>query len=254
VACLDIVDLIEHRLAADPVPNLMALKFLRMFPRDSQYGLETSGGAWASVFGFAPELFYFDRDHYAGQAAVWYLNANDRPCLDRLWADRDLAGQVLKASSEPAIAWCAARLRPVRRFFWYSAPHTVTSWPGVAFSPVYDERIDEILVSNRVAEDYRARMRASGHDYLFIEEDGRIVSFCYLQTVWPGIREISGVFTRPECRGRGLGRRVVAAAQNRLAEQGLMSRYYVEETNVASIALAHSVGLTPLLESIHFMA
>jgi ribosomal protein S18 acetylase RimI-like enzyme len=232
----------------------MGLRFLRMFPEETEYHLEARGGGWASLFGFPPRLFYYDREHYPEARTVWYLNGDTESAIEQVWAGRGLSGQLVKASQPATIAWCAARMGHRRSFFWYSAPGTVPGGADVELSAEYDALVEDALVANGVADDYRARMRAADHEYLYVREGGRIVSFCYLQALWPGIKEISGVFTRPECRGRGLGKRVVAAAQNRLAAQGVLSRYYVDGANAPSIALARSVGLAPILESRHYLA
>ena len=172
--------------------------------------------------------------------------------MEQLFAGRDLAGQVYKVSSQPASGWFAARLPAVRRFFWYSSDSSVPVREGAQMGESYDDRIDEVLRANQVTDDYRASMRQSRHRYVWFLDGDLIASFCYLQQNWEHIWEISGVFTRPEYRGQGLGTVVVSTAQNWLVTKKLTSRYYVESTNHASIALARGVGLRPILETLHF--
>jgi ribosomal protein S18 acetylase RimI-like enzyme len=66
--------------------------------------------------------------------------------------------------------------------------------------------------------------------------------------------EVGGVVTAPGHRRKGLGARVVRTALSEVGRRGLKPRYQVEEHNVASIALARSVGLAPFLTIAHYLA
>lgn len=86
------------------------------------------------------------------------------------------------------------------------------------------------------------------------EDDGKILSACFAFQVDGEIWEIGGVYTLPEARGRGLARRVVRAALAELKRRNLVSRYQAEETNLASIGLAESLGMTRFLTLTHYLS
>ena len=46
---------------------------------------------------------------------------------------------------------------------------------------------------------------------------------------------------------------MVAAALGELARRGLLARYQVHEDNIASIRLAESLGMKPLLRLTHYL-
>ena len=74
-----------------------------------------------------------------------------------------------------------------------------------------------------------------------------------LVQLFQGPDPVVGVVTQPDQRGRGLGARVVGPALDELARRGLLARYQVHEENIASIRLAESLGMQPLLRLTHYL-
>lgn len=70
-------------------------------------------------------------------------------------------------------------------------------------------------------------------------------------TSWAGIKRVSPwaqdfqVATRPDVRGRGLARTVSSAAIRRLVDEGITPYYAHASDNVASAALARTLGFEP---------
>lgn len=54
---------------------------------------------------------------------------------------------------------------------------------------------------------------------------------------WPGMREISAVCTHPECSGRGLARRLLAHASNKIFEMGVTPLLHVSPANTRAVQL-----------------
>jgi len=79
-------------------------------------------------------------------------------------------------------------------------------------------------------------------DLLMLRDGGALVGYCWLK-VEHGIGEFYVVGVSPERQGEGLGRRLVEATLNRLAERGIrISSLYVEADNEAAVRLYRSFG------------
>lgn len=86
------------------------------------------------------------------------------------------------------------------------------------------------------------------------EQGGDTASVCLVYENWGLVWEVGGGVTAPAHRRKGLGARVVRTALAERRTRGLKPRYQVEAHNTASIALAQSVGLTPFLTIVHYVA
>lgn len=82
------------------------------------------------------------------------------------------------------------------------------------------------------------------------EEEGRAVSLCWAARRDRALAE-AGIETCPEARGRGHGRRAVAAWARAVRAQGREPVYSTSWENAASRALARSLGLVFLGEDLH---
>ncbi len=71
---------------------------------------------------------------------------------------------------------------------------------------------------------------------------GRILALANYRLVDEQVGFI-GVYTHPEFRGRGFGRATVKAALTDLARQGKTALYQTLHSNIASIAVANSLGI-----------
>jgi len=79
-------------------------------------------------------------------------------------------------------------------------------------------------------------------DLLMLRDGDALVGYCWLK-VEHGIGEFYVVGVSPERQGEGLGRRLVEAGLNRLAERGIrISSLYVEADNEAALRLYRSFG------------
>ena len=79
-------------------------------------------------------------------------------------------------------------------------------------------------------------------DLLMLRDGDALVGYCWLK-VEHGIGEFYVVGVSPERQGEGLGRRLVEAGLNRLAERGIrISSLYVEADNEAAVRLYRSFG------------
>ncbi|MEX1078046.1 MAG: mycothiol synthase [Homoserinimonas sp.] len=81
-------------------------------------------------------------------------------------------------------------------------------------------------------------------DFLLLWDDDELIGFCWLK-VGGGLGEFYAVGVAPGRQGEGIGRVLVEAGLNRLAERGIReSNLYVEADNEPAVRLYRSYGFT----------
>ena len=110
------------------------------------------------------------------------------------------------------------------------------------------EELDEALNTLVGGETQRAQYiqyntLESIHNVVLLLEAGQAVACGGYKEYEPGTAEIKRVFVKPECRGRGYGRAVMAALEARAKSQGY-NRLLLETGNVlaAAIGLYKTIG------------
>jgi hypothetical protein len=84
-----------------------------------------------------------------------------------------------------------------------------------------DAYLDELVGGEKQRALYnRYNTLETVNDVALILEDGRAVACGGYKEYAPGTAEIKRVFTKPECRGRGYGRAVMGALEQRARAQG----------------------------------
>lgn len=78
--------------------------------------------------------------------------------------------------------------------------------------------------------------------FLGIRIDGRLVAMAGERLRLPGFTEVSGVCTHPQFRGRGLARRLSAAAARAIEARGERPFLHAWKTNLPAISLYRSLG------------
>ena len=91
---------------------------------------------------------------------------------------------------------------------------------------------------------------------LVVEDEGRIIGFISTwQEKEAGIGHIPNISFRPECRGRGLGRKLIEMALDRFRENGLThAKIETLVQNDIGNHLYESIGFREVARQIHFAA
>ena len=240
-------------LARDPLRHIVHLKQLLAYPDHVKaYRASDATGTAILVAVDAAESPY-DRQTYPEAAVVAFISS-DHPDLTAAllpYLPRD-AGIVFKLSRETNLPAVRAKFSLVRR----------TSFISFTSDDVVEPDA-EVRVTTEPGEAAFRMFETQGHERGWVEsmlESGRAVacapdsaSVCLVYENWGPVWEVGGVVTAPAHRRKGLGARVVRTALAHLSERGLKPRYQVEEHNVASIALAQSVGLAPFVTITHYL-
>ncbi len=101
----------------------------------------------------------------------------------------------------------------------------------------------EFDLSSSVEHYIKLRSEVLEHGRQFaILESNKITSTAFISDIYGSGCNIV-VFTKPEHRGKGYGNQVVKACVNWCLQRELIPLYLVEKNNLASIALAESIGL-----------
>lgn len=78
--------------------------------------------------------------------------------------------------------------------------------------------------------------------FIGLREGGELIAMAGQRWRAPGYIEVSAVCTRPEARGRGLARRLIATQMHRIEAAGARPFLHVYPDNAAAIALYESLG------------
>lgn len=240
-------------LQADPLKYIVHLKML-----DAYAGVMT----WLAEPGGVILLLPAAANPYDAQTypqADWIVlpAVQDTAAAARLLAqiprDARLVFKTVDGLSRDALL-AAFPVRRVTGFVSYTcAEGDFPPDPQVALSTQLDPRLLPCYQSNgyTLAELERSFAQGSQSFSLFAP-DGAPLSTCFFFKNYDPVWEVGGVYTAPDFRRQGLGRRVVAMALRELLGTARVPRYQVKETNRASCALAESLGMHPFVFTEHY--
>jgi hypothetical protein len=225
---------IETLLRQDPVPNVMALKFLSLLGDKSEGGCWNDGDRWTTWFHYPPKLFPFDAQTYGDRTQIVYWNANDVELAGEA-AVLFPVGGLVKVSTDPCLTLAQGRWPLANTFLWFSSDRPVTPGPHpVETLSEPAEALVALSAENGYSPQALAEQHARGCRWFIARLAGVVEALCFVQPNYGHVWEVSGVITRAESRGRGLAKSVVAAAVNDLVGRGLTPRYFVHDRNAGS--------------------
>jgi ribosomal protein S18 acetylase RimI-like enzyme len=253
----------EHALAflrADRLRHLVHLKYLHLYPDLMEVDCFES----AVMLNHATECIVWDAAAYPQTERVFLPVAADRAGAEALlqgYRQRfsDVRQAVFKFCDEDSKAvfggYFGGQMRQVKTLISF----TTTRIPD-------DEVLDDVIVtgkpeaaclrlyeSNGYSRDELDRYFADGGLSFTIYEDGMPVCSCLVYRNFDSVWEIGGLYTVEQARRKGCARRVTQKALAVLLERGDTPRYQVEESNLASVRLAESLGLEPCLRFEHHL-
>lgn len=256
IAIRDKAEIIE-RLGTDPLANVVLLKHLQAFPRHTQAFQRLSSAGMATLVLLDTAASDYDRKTYPTATHAALIRSEGDALTEALLGELPADGGIVFKLSGTADYDIVQRHYPLARktsFLSFAAPERVPGHDGVFVAESATDAMYALYRMQDHERDWLAPLLASGRAFTCaIGSDEKPLSVCFAFESYGPVWEIGGVVTRPEQRGRGLGSRVVGAALGELARRGLIARYQVHEENTASIRLAESLAMKPLLRLTHYL-
>lgn len=256
IAIRDRAEIIE-RLGADPLGNVVLLKQLATFPAHTRAFQVRSQAGTATLVLLDTAASDYDRKAYPTAAHAALIRSDDAALTEALLSELPADGGIVFKLGSTAEHDAVRRRYPlVRRtsFLSFTSPERSSGHDGVAVADSATDAMYALYRTQDHAPDWLSPLLASGRAFTCrIGSGDEPLSVCLAFESYSSVWEIGGVVTRPDQRGRGLGSHVVGAALGELTRRGLTARYQVHEENTASIRLAESLGMKPLLRLTHYL-
>ena len=237
--------------------NLVTLKMLTCYPGAMEFEVAQDGDRWVLLSLLPVRASAWDRQTYPDCKYAAFINGNDVEKMVQLLPYLPKEELVVKTTDEVVKEWLVQRnaIKALAfQSFTSDAKASMESMDEkIVPSDAHDEAAWEMFRANGYVDEELAQYFANGAKWFGIEDDGRLVSACFVFENYRRIWEIAGVYTRPDCRRRGLAKKVVEAALVHLARSGLVPRYQVKSDNHASISLAKTSGLIEFLRMEHYI-
>lgn len=243
-------------LARNPLRHVVLLKHLLAYPEHVKVHRVSGPEGAATLVALDTSVSPYDRQAYP-MAAVAAFVSSDHPALTASLMSHVPRGVgiVFKLSKEADLAPVRSQFPVTRRtaFASFTSAGGFAPVPGVHITSAPGDAAFRLFETQGHDRAWLEPLLLSGGAFACVaERDGDTLSACFAFENYGPVWEVGGVVTAPAHRRRGLGMRVVRAALAELRERGLAPRYQVEEHNKASIGLARSVGLVPLLTIVHY--
>jgi len=250
---------IEDALAAlvrEPLRHIVLLKQLLAYPEHVKvHRLSDERGA-ATLVTLDTSVSAYDRQAYP-EAAVAAFIASDHPDLTALLMPHVPRGVgiVFKLASEADLAPVEAHFPVTRKtaFVSFTSAGAIEPDAGVRVMSAPGDAAFRLFAEQDHDRAWLEPLLQGGKAFACVlERGGDTLSACFAFENYGPVWEVGGVVSAAAHRRGGLGARVVQTALAELGKRGLAPRYQVEEHNMASIALARTVGLVPLVTITHY--
>ncbi len=250
-------------LNADPLRHLPHLKFLHIYPDAMTCHYVEVEQAQGVLVAYDTHALPWDRIAYP-QAKQVFMPATSSPAVANVLLAHILAQfptafpAVFKFCDDVTrdIFMAALPLRLMRTLVSYTGQRveSLSDDSSIVIRQELDADLQALFAENGYTSDDLALYFADGAFALALYEQAKPVSVCFIYRNYEKIWEIAGVYTCEDARRKGCGRRVVQKALHTILTRGLTPRYQAEATNLASLGLAESLGLTPCLRFEHYLS
>ncbi|WP_377296642.1 GNAT family N-acetyltransferase [Rhizobium sp. SGZ-381] len=248
-------------LNREPLKTISLSKYLHGYPQDTQAFHVRGQRGEAVLVLLRVSASAYDRETYPTAGFVCFIASDDPELTTRLLAhvprDCRLVFKLAGEADRVAVAK-VFDLRRTTSFLSFTGQGPAGSCEADLPRPVTGDLSPEawsLFEARGYARDWLMPLLKTG--CAFVVEachEGAAVSVCFAFQNSGDLWEVGGLSTRPDARRKGHAARVVRAAFAELERRSLQGRYVVEETNLASLQLARSIGLQHKLTLTHFFA
>lgn len=241
-----------------PMETMVILKFLQNVPAITAGYHIARDNQTATMLVIDNRYNYFDRTTYP-TATSTILISSDHPELTRalvpmLTRDEIRIFKLTKEADHNIIAQHFS-LERQRALLSFTADHCLADGESIAIHQNSKLAPFELFAEQGHSQSWLAPLIDTGQAFTCtFEENGKALSACFAFQINESLWEIGGVYTLPEARRRRLAQRVVGTATAELLKANRLPRYQAEDTNIASIRLAESLGMRRCLTLTHFLS
>lgn len=252
-------DEIIGRLGADPLGNVVLLKHLQAYPQHTRAFQRRSPAGLATLVLLDTAASDYDRKTYPTAAHAALIRSDHAALTEALLAELPVDGGIVFKLCSAAERDIVQRRYPLARrtsFLSFTSPEQAPrrDGDGIVIAGAATDAMFALYRTQDHQRNWLAPLLADGRAFTCVIGSGdEPLSVCFAFESYGSVWEIGGVVTRPDQRGRGLGSRVVSAALGELSRRRVMARYQVHEDNTASIRLAETLGMKPLLRLTHYL-
>jgi RimJ/RimL family protein N-acetyltransferase len=244
-------------LAREPLRHVVLLKQLLAYPDHVEVFRVSGAEGVATLVMLDVSASAYDREAYPKAALAAFVESDHPRLTAALTAHlpRDV-GIVFKLSRDDDLAPVAAQFPVERRtaFVSFTSADAFEPVAGVHVTSSPSDAAFRLFATQGHDRTWLEPLLQAGQAFACVlERNGEPLSACFAFENHGPVWEIGGVVTPPAHRKQGYGARVVRAALAELGRRRLMPRYQVEEGNIASIALARSIGLAPFVTITHYV-
>lgn len=251
-----IIDLLSH----DTFTNLVTLKMLSLYPDACSSYLYRDGPDWACRTELNAAASQWDRKSYPNVDTVVLLDGNSPSLLPAVISHSQMQNVVFKVHDDWSRQYfrsSSAYQHAMSLLSYSTVPDDsetyLVNYDSVERHTVYSESVAEFFEYNGYAEAEIEYHLSRGGRWFSLRDAGQIVSVCIVFPNFRNVWEIGAVYTDPDFRNRGFGRKVTEAALAFLVQNGHTPRYQFRHDNHASRALAESLNLKRKLTVEHFL-
>jgi len=243
-------------LEREPLRHLVTLKMINSYAGAMSFLLQRDGKHWAVLSLLPTQASDWDRKAYPDTRHIALVDGTHVEACDTLFRALPAGPIVVKSGDEHIQAYLEDTFdaSKVSSYISFTAPTGWDAKPVPEASARTDRDVEawSFFAHNGYEPTELERYFAHGGNWFGSEANGELASACFVLQNYGKVWEIAGVYTKPDCRRRGLARRVVASAVSFLVCRGLIARYQAKWDNFASIRLARESGLIEFLRVNHY--
>ncbi len=244
-------------LKTDALKHIVHLKMIEAYAEHITCHYERHGAQAGVLLLIPTPVIPFDAKTYPGSEFVVLLAGSDQETVGRLVRHIPRQSSLVFKLADDMTKAVVLRAFPCQRmaaFVSYTAgerrfrPH-----PSVVTSAALDARVLPCYQANGYTPGEMEGFFKHGALSFTIYDGAQPLSTCFTFKNYDKIWEIGGVYTAPTQRRKGLARLVVEAALDAVLSRGYIPRYQVAETNIPSMRLAETSGLTEFVVVEHYL-
>lgn len=249
---------ISSLLRTAPLQHVVTLKMLHLLGSSIEFRLLEVPSGWALMSQFSASAFEYDRQTYPDRELVVLIDGTSADAKLDLLGGLPNRRLVVKTSDCAVGAHLGASrsARAARSFLSFTSAENMAPKPkaaGIVEGTDLMPEVARMFAQNGYLESELGRHFADGARWFATRHQGKICSAGFVFRNFEAVWEIGGIYTEPEYRRQGFGRKIVAAALSELLGTNRIPRYQVRSDNKPSINLARASELVEFLRMDHLL-